>query len=102
MPVVHVVLRKPVEDINKHAIDLLTQEKWRSKTKWYFTRFLPQNLKPAVSRAPKYTDLFGQAGLKYDHIPLRRFAELKGLGEKEVDVKGKLLEGIDKQDDQSK
>ena len=32
--------------------------------------------------------------LNYDHIPLDRFAELKGLGETGADVKGMLLAGI--------
>jgi len=94
LPVVHVVLWKPVEDIDVHAIDLLTQEQWRSQTKWWFTRFVPENLRPAAEPAPKYTDIFGRKGLNYDHIPLDKFAELKGLGETGVDVKGMLLAGI--------
>jgi hypothetical protein len=94
MPVIHVVLRKPLEDINAHAIDLLTQDKWRSQTKWYVARFMPENLKAAVAPAPAYTHIYGQADMNYDHFPLDKFAELKTLGERGVDVKGKLLAGI--------
>jgi len=95
IPVIHVVLRKPEEDASLHSIDLLTLPEYTERTEWLFTRFFPENLRPASFAAPDYTSIYGDAGINYSHIPLANFRALKKLREPLADLRKALLKGLE-------
>ena len=97
MAVIHIILEKPVHRPAFPAIDLLTKEEYIEKAVWRFIRLVPENLSGAVSRAPASTSIYGHMELSYRGIPVEKFAVLKGLREKGVDVRGRLLRGLHKE-----
>jgi len=94
MPVVHVILRKPVDDPTLSAIDLMTLPEYRERTSWYFTRFKPGSLQQAIEKAPPPTSITANKPLPYSHIR-SEFRLLKGLGVNVPDLRKLLLEGIE-------
>jgi hypothetical protein len=95
MPVIHIILQKPVSDASVHAIDLLTFPEYRQKTRWLYTRLVPEKLRKAVEAAPASTSINGQHPVEYEHISLSQFSLLKKLGVPATDIRGKLLAGIE-------
>jgi len=94
MPVVHIILEKPVHDVQVSGVDLLIEERYRVATKWLYTRFFPERLQLAVAQAPDYTSIFGTSGLSYSHIDRKYFNTLKRLGVPATDVREKLFTGL--------
>jgi len=95
MPVIHIILQKPVNNPTVHAIDLLTIPKYRDVTEWLYTRLVPKKLWKAVDAAPAATSITGQHPVEYEHINFSQFSRLKMLGDTATDIKSKLLAGIE-------
>jgi hypothetical protein len=74
---------------------MLSEVEYTSRTNWLYTRFFPENLKLALSRAPKFTSIFGTSGLAYSHIDREHFDVLKPFGVPVADVAEKLFAGLD-------
>jgi hypothetical protein len=95
MPVIHVILRKPINDPAIHAIDLLTDVRYRTDTEWLYTRFVPEKLHKAYLAAPANTSIYGNKPVAYDHIPFEKFAKLKKLGEALSDLDKIMFAGLE-------
>ena len=91
MPVFHIVLQKPVNDINISAVDFLTKPEYTNQTVWLFTRFLTEKLKQAIQKAPSKTSIYGNSELSYSHIPVDRFTVLKQFGQSSQDIAAKMF-----------
>jgi hypothetical protein len=95
MPVIHVILAKPVSDSSIHATDLLTLPQYTANTQWLYTRFVPSRLQQAIAAAPAYTSIFGTGQLSYSHIPRHHFTVLKPFGIPTPGIANTLLAGIE-------
>lgn len=75
--VIHVILKKPVNDNKIPAIDLYTKEKYKKNAKWIATKFSDSfsNGKPSI--APSYTSIYGSAPLSYYNLPQELFTTIK-------------------------
>lgn len=91
MPVLHIILQKPVNDINISGVDFLIKPEYTSKTVWLFTRFLPDKLKQAAIKAPSKTSIYGHSELSYSHIPISQFSILKQFGKPELGIATKMF-----------
>ena len=95
IPVLHIVLEKPVRNKEVHAIDILTLPQFTERMEWKYTRFFPEKLRHASYQAPQHTSIFGGSGLSYNHISYSQFASLKYFGVKTDDIRKKLFEGME-------
>jgi hypothetical protein len=95
IPVIHVILKKPENKPELHAIDLLTFPAYTGRTQWLFTRFFNEKLKPAASVAPRHTSIHGAVGIRYSEISTEQFEVLKKFGVTVPDVRKKLLAGLE-------
>ncbi|WP_345240585.1 hypothetical protein [Nibrella saemangeumensis] len=83
IPVIHIILKKPVNDYKIPAIDLITLPKYREKSQWIGTRYQNEILTLSESKAPARTSISGSDELSFYEIPENRFHFLKMLGDKE-------------------
>ncbi|QEH39952.1 hypothetical protein [Chitinophaga sp. XS-30] len=95
IPVIHVILRKPEDNPDLHAVDLLTIPEFIQKTQLLFMRFSRKGLVSAVQKAPQSTSIFGKRKVAYTHIPVRQFIFLKMLGVPVANVREKLFSGLE-------
>jgi len=94
IPVIHVILEKPVRRKDFSAIDLLTMPEYVGKARWRYLRLLPEKFLAAIRMAPEATAIYGHTKLPFRAIPEKRFGILKGLGKKQNGIREKLFEGI--------
>lgn len=95
MPVIHVILRKPINDRRLHAVDLLTKEEYIAGTEWIYTLFNVSRLRQAANPAPKATSITGRTELDYCEISPENFFHLKKYKIAANDIRAKLLHGFE-------
>jgi len=94
IPVIHVILEKPVPDKSLSAIDLVTMPKYVKKTRWLYKPLELHLLNGPVTMAPASTAIHAGAEVPYVAIDEKEFRVLKMLYEKDLHVAEKLLGGI--------
>jgi hypothetical protein len=94
--VIHVISEKPVADSSIAAIDLLINPVCRDCTEWLYARVTPDKFRKAFKSAPARTSIHGHGDVPYFHLQRSVFSVLKRLGGASMDVKNRLLSGIDK------
>jgi hypothetical protein len=77
--VIHIILTKPINDEQIHAIDFYTKNEYIAKSNWIATKFSNEILSNNTSTAPNKTSIFGNYQLKYYHIQPNKFHFLKKL-----------------------
>jgi hypothetical protein len=75
--IIHVILKKPVNDNKIPAIDLYMVEKYKKNAKWIATKFSDSFLNGIPSVAPSYTSIFGSAPLSYYNLSQELFTVIK-------------------------
>ena len=93
--VMHIILRKPVDDKEIHGVDLLTEPKYVERTQWEYARFRPEMLSDALSDAPPPTSISGKSHMAYYRIGVKHFKILKKFRVATGDVRNKLLREIE-------
>lgn len=77
---VHVILTKPVSDETVPAIDLYSQDRYKSLSLWIAARFSQTLLSSKLAQAPGKTSIYGAQRLNYYDMELRHFHRLKTYG----------------------
>jgi hypothetical protein len=77
---VHVILTKPVSDETVPAIDLYSQDRYKSLSLWIAARFSQTLLSSKLAQAPGKTSIYGAQRLNYYDMEVRHFHRLKPYG----------------------
>ena len=91
---IYAILKKPVSERGKSAIEQLTKPDYISKTLWVYGRLDSANFRAAPLLAPKYTNLYASGNIEYIPVPCSAFSYLKHLWTEKSGVRDMLLEGL--------
>ena len=94
MPVIHIILEKPMGRKDLSAIDLMSMPQYIGEARWLYTPLGPEQLSGPVKMAPVGTAIHAGREVPYRPVDEKEFKVLKRLYEKDPDVRSKLLEGL--------
>lgn len=73
----HIILTKPVWNMNFEAIRLLKEEKYSARSLWIGARLTAAHFSKRTFSSPGHTSLYKKNTLKYHEVPVRDFRILK-------------------------